>query len=182
MFLPALIINPLHKHRYTFKHTKMNWKYNFYFALVLTIFSNVSYAQVDSDLVRFENPPSVVTPKGYTQAVIIDFGKFKMVTMSGQVPFDSLGSLVGKGDFYMQAEQVFRNIKKIVEQAGGNMSHLIKLGFFVTDMTQLPALREVRDKFINKSKPPTSTLVQVSRLFRDDVFLEVEASAIIPKD
>ena len=153
----------------------------FYITLILTLFSHFGYSQVDSNLVKFENSPSIWTPKGYSQAVIVDFGKFKMVTISGQIPFDSSGTLVGKGDFPKQAEQVFLNIKKLVDQAGGNMSNLTKLGYFVTDITQLSALREVRNKFINLDKPPASTLVQVSKLFRDDVLLEVEAVAIIPK-
>src|SRR5690349_14939168 len=122
-------------------------KYSFITAL-LTLLSYFGYSQIDSNLVKFENSPSIWTPKGYSQAVIVDMGKFKMVTLSGQIPFDSSGMLVGKGDFPKQAEQVFINIKKLIEQAGGNMSNLTKLGYFVTDITQLTALREVRNKFI----------------------------------
>jgi 2-iminobutanoate/2-iminopropanoate deaminase len=49
------------------------------------------------------------------------------------------------------------------------------------DVSQIPAFREVRKKFINIKNPPASTLVQVSKLFRDDLLIEIEATAIIPK-
>jgi enamine deaminase RidA (YjgF/YER057c/UK114 family) len=41
------------------------------------------------------------------------------------------------------------------------------------------ALREVRDRYVNTAAPPASTLVEVRRLFRDDVLLEVEATAVV---
>jgi 2-iminobutanoate/2-iminopropanoate deaminase len=40
-------------------------------------------------------------------------------------------------------------------------------------------LREVRDRYVNTAAPPASTLVEVRRLFRDDVLLEVEATAVV---
>jgi enamine deaminase RidA (YjgF/YER057c/UK114 family) len=45
------------------------------------------------------------------------------------------------------------------------------------DATQLPAVREVRDEFINTHQPPASTAVEVRRLFRDDLLIEVDAVA-----
>jgi len=42
-------------------------------------------------------------------------------------------------------------------------------------------LRSIRDKFVNTTHPPASTLVQVSKLFRDDILIEIEATAVIPK-
>jgi len=43
----------------------------------------------------------------------------------------------------------------------------------------IPALREIRDRYVNPAAPPASTLVEVRRLFRDDVLLEVEAVAAV---
>jgi hypothetical protein len=42
--------------------------------------------------------------------------------------------------------------------------------------------RDVPNRFFNMSKPPASTLVQVSGLFREDILIEIEATAIIPKN
>ncbi len=101
--------------------------------------------------------------------------------MSGQVPLDNQGNLIGKGDFGKQAEQVFANIKSIVTEAGGTMSHVVKLGIFLVDIKEIQTLRDVRNKFINLKNPPASTLVQVNKLFREDILIEIEATAIIPK-
>jgi len=147
--------------------------------LVLLFAAAGSYAQINN--VQFINPSTLSSPKGYSHAAIIDLGTCNMVIMSGQVPLDSTGNFIGKGDFTLQAETVFANIKKLVIAAGGNMDNVVKLGYFVLDVSQLQTLRTVRDRFVNTQHPPASTLVQVSKLFRDDVLLEVEATAIIPK-
>ncbi|MFB9842379.1 RidA family protein [Mucilaginibacter ginsenosidivorans] len=150
--------------------------------LPLLLLAKLSFAQADTSLVKFINPASVSTPRGYSHAAIVDLGNCKMLIISGQVALDNKGNLVGKDDFGKQAEQVFQNIKSIVEATGGKMDNVVKLGFFVRDVSQLQALRAVRDKFINVKNPPASTLVQVSKLFRDDILLEVEATAVIPKN
>lgn len=139
------------------------------------------FTQTNTAIVAFKNPSSVSTPKGYAHAAVIDLGNCKMIILSGQVPFDSKGNLIGKGDFTKQAEQVFMNIKNIINDLGGTMGDIVKLGFYMLDVSQIQTLRNVRDKYINLNKPPASTLVQVSKLFRDDVLLEIEATAVIPK-
>jgi reactive intermediate/imine deaminase len=104
-----------------------------------------------------------------------------MVIISGQVPLDNQSNLVGKGDFKKQTEQVFVNIKNIVIEAGGTMDHVVKLGIYLVDIAEIKTLRDVRNKFINLKNPPASTLVQVNKLFREDVLIEIEATAVIPK-
>lgn len=132
--------------------------------------------------VQMVNPSSVATPRGYSQAAVIDLGNCKMVILSGQVPLDKQGNLVGNDDIGKQAEQVFLNIKNIIEETGGSMDDIVKLGILVTDATQIQAIRNARDKFINTKNPPASTLAQISKLFRDDVLIEIEATAVIPKN
>jgi reactive intermediate/imine deaminase len=131
--------------------------------------------------VQLINPETLAAPRGYSHAAVIDLGNCKMVIMSGQVAFDPKGNLVGGNDIAKQTEQVFRNIKSIVEAAGGKMDHLVKLGYFTTDVSRLGDVRTIRDQFINTKTPPASTLVQVNKLFREDVLIEIEATAVIPK-
>lgn len=150
-------------------------------SFTLMLLSGYCYCQGNNNLLRFENSPSIWSPKGYSQMVIVDLGKSNLLIISGQIPFDSAGNLIGKGDFARQTEQIFQNIKKLVVQAGGSMNDLTKLSYFVTDITQVTTLRTIRNKYINTEKPPASTLVQVSKLFRDDILLEVEAMAVVPK-
>lgn len=153
-----------------------------YFALTAFIFLSLTgSAQTDSSIVKFRNSSSVAMLKGLSHAVIVDMGKSQMVILSGQVPLDSRGNLVGKDDMGKQTEQVFVNIKNILSELGGTMDNLVKIGVFITDASQIQAFREARNRFINIDHAPASTFVQVSKLFRDDVFIEIEATAIIPK-
>ncbi|OQP50283.1 endoribonuclease L-PSP [Niastella yeongjuensis] len=118
---------------------------------------------------------------GYSKYVEVDLGASKMVILSGQVAFDANGNTVGKDDFEQQAEHIFQSIKSIVEKAGGSMDNVIKLTNYVTDVANLPVFRKVRDKYINTAQPPASTTMEVSKFVKDDLLLEVEATAIISK-
>jgi len=147
--------------------------------LFLLFISSAGFAQTSD--IAFINPSSVSTPKGYSQAVTVDLGKSTMLILSGQVALDKSGQLVGKDDISAQIQQVFTNIKNIVEAAGGSMNDVVKLNYYITDVSQVQVLRSIRDKFVNTTHPPASTLVQVSKLFRDDILIEIEATAVIPK-
>jgi enamine deaminase RidA (YjgF/YER057c/UK114 family) len=93
-----------------------------------------------------------------------------------------VSNFVGKDDFRAQVEQVFKNLKAAVEAARGNFHDVIKLNFYCVDSvdpSQIPLVREVRDKYVNTQNPPTSTFVVVRRLVRPEWLIEVEAVAIV---
>lgn len=150
------------------------------FLLPFLFITTFLFAQANNSIVTLSNPSAVNAPKGYSQLAEVNLGTGKMLILSGQVAFDPKGNLVGAGDMGKQTEQVFINIKNIVESAGGTMDNVIKLNYFMKDLSQIGKVRQVRDKYINNKIPPTSTLVEVSKLFRDDVLIEIEATAIIP--
>ena len=150
----------------------------FFLFTITLLFTLNSCAQ---STLKFVNPSSVATPKGYSQTAQIDLGNATMLLIAGQVPLDKQGNLIGKDDFEKQTTQVFSNIKNIIEAAGGNMNHLAKITIFIKDVGKIQVVREVRDKFINTQTPPASTLVEVSNLYRSDVMIEIEATAVIPK-
>lgn len=128
--------------------------------------------------VEYKSSPKVFNIKGLSQSVSIDCGNSKMILLSGQVPLDPDGNLVGN-NVEEQTLQVFKNIENILKEYGGTGKDIIKLGIFITDITQTPGFRKVRDLYINLQNPPVSSLVEVSSLFRKDVLIEVEATAVI---
>jgi enamine deaminase RidA (YjgF/YER057c/UK114 family) len=65
-----------------------------------------------------------------------------------------------------------------LEAAGVGWDDVVKLNFFVTDLSEIAALREIRDRYANTEQPPASTLVQVAGLFRPDVMFEADAVAV----
>lgn len=104
-----------------------------------------------------------------------------MLIISGQVALDADGKVVGEHDFDQQTEQIFKNIKAIVEDAGGKMSDVVMISIFLRDVSNIQWFRVIRDKYVNVDNPPASTLVEISDLFRDEFLLEVEATAVIVK-
>jgi 2-iminobutanoate/2-iminopropanoate deaminase len=151
-----------------------------YFPFLLLI-SLTGFSQTDTSIVKFHNPASVSQTKGYSHSVEIDLGNCKMIIISGQIALDNKGNLIGKDNLAEQTEQVFTNIKNIITESGGTMDNVIKIGIYMLDISQVQTFRDVRNKFFNQQKPPTSTLVQVSKLVRDDLLIEIEATVIIPK-
>jgi len=118
------------------------------------------------------NPPGLSTPNGYTHVVIPQGGR--PVFIAGQVARDKAGNVVGKGDFRAQTQQVFENLKTAVEAAGGTMADVAKINIYVTDASQVAALREVRKQYFTAS-PPASTFVQVVSLAQPEYLIEIEA-------
>jgi len=138
--------------------------------------SAMSHSQSAVRFIKSENlPPS----PGYSQAVEVRGGR--LVFIAGQVALDHSGKVVGEGDFKAQAQQTFENLKAALEASNAKFENVVKLNYYVADMTQLPVVREVRDKFINTANPPASTAVEVRRLFREPFLIEVEAIAVAPE-
>ncbi|TWI04608.1 enamine deaminase RidA (YjgF/YER057c/UK114 family) [Luteimonas cucumeris] len=133
--------------------------------------------QADDAGLRFLNPPGLPTPSGYSHAVEAPVGR--TIHVSGQQPLDKDGKLVGAGDFAAQAEQVFANLNTALTAAGASFDDVVKLDIYVTDMSQLKALRSARDRYINLQQPPASTLVQVERFVREDAMIEIAATAVV---
>lgn len=131
------------------------------------------------DAVRFVKSESLPPSPGYSQAVEIRRGR--IIYIAGQVALDRSGKVVGEGDMRAQAQQTFENLKAALEASGAKLENVIKLNYYFSDITQLAAVREVRDKFINAANPPASTAVEVKRLFRESFLIEVEAVAVVPE-
>lgn len=151
------------------------------FLIVLICFSSWNVIAQTKSIVSIQNPPTVYKPTGYSHAAEIDLGKSKMLIISGQVALDVEGKVVGENNFEQQTEQIFKNIKAVIEYSGGTMNDLIKITIYLRDVSNIVKFREVRNKYINLNNPPASTLVEITDLARDEFLLEVEATAVIPK-
>jgi enamine deaminase RidA (YjgF/YER057c/UK114 family) len=124
---------------------------------------------------KFINPPTMHQPTGYTHVVEVTEGR--PIYIAGQVALDPTGALVGPGDIRAQTHQVFQNLQAALEAVGVGFEQVVKLNYYLVDATQLPVVREVRDEFLNTHQPPASTALEVRRLARDDLLIEVDAIA-----
>jgi reactive intermediate/imine deaminase len=125
---------------------------------------------------RFLSPDTLPPPFGYSH--VVDAPATRVVYISGQVPLDAAGELVGEGDFAAQVRQVFENLSAALAAADASWDDVVKLNYFVRDVGQVASLRSIRDEYVNTERPPASTLVEVSSLFRDEVLVEIEAVAV----
>ncbi|MGM0494742.1 MAG: RidA family protein [Armatimonadota bacterium] len=122
-------------------------------------------------------PVSVPRPVAeYAHGVEVVGGRALYV--AGQIALDADGNLVGKGDFGAQVRQVFKNIEAIIAEAGGEISDIVKMTTFLTDMSNYAAFCEVRGEFL-RPPFPAATLVEVTALVRPEWMVEVEAVAVI---
>jgi reactive intermediate/imine deaminase len=127
---------------------------------------------------HFLNPATMHRPVGYTHVIETRGGR--TIYISGQVALDSAGNLVGADDLQAQATQVFKNLAAALASVGASFDHVVKFTLFLLDISQIAIVRAVRDQYINTQQPPASSAVEVRRLFRDDVLIEIEAIAVIP--
>jgi enamine deaminase RidA (YjgF/YER057c/UK114 family) len=126
---------------------------------------------------NFINPETLHHPTGYTHIVEVTAGR--PVYIAGQVALDPTGALVGPGDIRAQARQVFDNLQAALQTVGASFEQVVKLNYYLVDASQLPVVREVRDQYVNLQQPPASTAMEVRRLVREDLLIEVEAVAVI---
>ena len=61
-----------------------------------------------------------------------------LIFVAGEVPRDRNGDLVGKGDVRVQTEQVFENLKAVLESAGSGLGQGRK-GHRADDQSRVPA-------------------------------------------
>jgi reactive intermediate/imine deaminase len=102
-----------------------------------------------------------------------------LLFVSGVVPVDDEGGLVGGDDVAAQARQVFANMERVLEAAGAAFVDVVKVTVFLTDVDDRPLINPVRQEVFGATRP-ASTLVEVAGLAIPGAKIEVEAVAVVP--
>jgi 2-iminobutanoate/2-iminopropanoate deaminase len=110
----------------------------------------------------------------YTDAVRVG----DLLFVSGCVPVDGEGRLVGGDDVVEQARQTFANVGAVLAAGGSSFADVAKVTLFLTDVDDRPKINPVRQEFFGEARP-ASTLVEVSRLAVPGAKIEVEAVAVV---
>lgn len=100
-----------------------------------------------------------------------------LIFLSGQTGRDSTGRFPATADVEQQATAAFRNIARLLGESGSSLEHIVKLTYYVTDMTTWPSVAGVRARFFRDYKPP-STVMEVSRLFDTACLIEIDVIAV----
>ncbi len=103
----------------------------------------------------------------------------ELLFVSGCVPVDGDGRLVGGDDVVEQARQVFRNIGSVLAAAGAGPQDVVKVTLFLTDVDDRPKINPVRQEVFGSARP-ASTLVEISRLAIPGARIEIDAVAALP--
>ena len=103
----------------------------------------------------------------------------ELLFVSGFVPVDGEGRLVGGDDVVAQARQVLSNLGVVLAAAGATFADVVKVTVYLTDIADRVRINPVRQEIFGNARP-ASTLVEVSALAIPGAKLEIEAVALIP--
>jgi enamine deaminase RidA (YjgF/YER057c/UK114 family) len=130
-----------------------------------------------SDTNRFINPDTIAQPFGYTH--VVETRGSRTIYISGQIAFDLERNIVGVGDMRAQAEQVFKNLQSALTSVNATFADVVKFTYYLVDVSQIQAVRDARDQYIDTAHPPASTAVEIRRLVHEDLLVEIEAVAVL---
>ena len=101
-----------------------------------------------------------------------------LLFVSGFVPVDGEGRLVGGEDVAAQARQVFANLAAVLAAAGATFADVVKVTVYLTDIEDRERINPVRQEVFRDTRP-ASTLVEVSALATPGARVEIDALALI---
>lgn len=128
--------------------------------------------------IEHNNPKELAAPPAgvYSHAVS---ASGRQLFISGQLPRDQAGKLVGPDDIAAQYRQTWANVLTVLRASGLGPEHLVKVTMFVVGENNLAGIRTVRQEFL-LTNPPAMTMVFVSALAQPGALIEIEAIAAYP--
>ncbi len=126
---------------------------------------------MEKSVVRTEAAPAPFQGAPYSQAIRVG----DLVFVSGQLPLKPGGKELSGGTIQEQTEQVLRNLRAILEEAGSGLANLVKTTVFLSDLGDFVGMNEVYAKHVG-DRPPARATVEVSAL-PSGALLEIEAVA-----
>ena len=92
----------------------------------------------------------------YSQAVAVTAGT--TVYLSGQIPLVPETMEVVEGGIEDQIHQVFKNLTAVCQEAGGDLSNIVKLNIFLTDLNNFAVLNEIMSSYFDQPYPARAAI------------------------
>lgn len=127
---------------------------------------------------RTIQPDGWAPAKGYANAMLTDDGT---LYTGGQIGWNA-DQIFETHDFVGQLEQTLKNIAEIVQAAGGDVTDIVRLTWFITDKRDyLAKQKEVGAAYrrVLGRHFPAMSVVVVKELIEDEALVEIEATAVI---
>jgi len=128
---------------------------------------------MSKDVVRTEAAPAPFQGAPYSQAIKAN----GFVFVSGQLSLRPGDKELSAGDIGAQTEQVFANLRAILEAAGTSLDSLVKTTVFLQNLDDFAGMNEVYSKHVGE-RPPARSTVEVAKL-PSGALVEIEAIALI---
>ena len=90
----------------------------------------------------------------YSQAVKVN----NTVYLSGQIPLDPQTMELASNEISGQVSQVFRNLAAVCAASGGDLSNIVKLNIFLTDLSHFPIVNEIMGQYFNEPYPARAAI------------------------
>lgn len=123
----------------------------------------------------FVSPPTLFAGAPYEYAAVAPPGA-RLVFAAGACPLNDAGEVVGPGDYELQTQTAFENLKTALEAAGSSLEQVVKTTVYVAsdDRAQLLRVWAVVEESFAPARPP-STLLGVAALGYWGQLVEIEA-------
>lgn len=123
-------------------------------------------------IINTSKAPAPIGP--YNQAILTD----NTLYTSGQIAIDPETGMLVNDTIEIETEQVMKNLKAVLNEAGMNFENVIKTTIFLTDMNDFNKINTIYGSYFNEKTAPARETVQVSALPK---FVNVEISVLASK-
>ncbi len=127
---------------------------------------------MSKDVIRTEAAPAPFQGAPYSQAIRAN----GLVFVSGQLALRPGERELLGGDIAVQTEQIFANLRAILEEAGSSLQKLVKTTVFLQNLDDFAGMNEVYAKNVGE-RPPARSTVEVAKL-PSGALVEIEAIAL----
>lgn len=115
---------------------------------------------------------------GFVQGIEISAME-RILICSGQTSVDEEGCPIHTGNMAAQISKSLDNIETVLHQAGFQLSNIVQLKYYTTDIVAFSeAVKELMERISKEGCKPSSTLLGVTALFHPDIMVEIEAIAV----
>lgn len=127
--------------------------------------------ELTREVITAPDSPTAIGP--YSQAIRIG----QVIYTSGQIPLDPETGQIVSPDIENQIDQVFKNLEAVLISAQSDLSHLVKINCYMTDLSSFSIVNKAFEKFLNEPYPARAC-VEVSALPKNSL-VEIDAVALV---
>ena len=126
-------------------------------------------------------PDGWLQPRGYSNGIS---ATGRIVLVAGQIGWNPVTGVIESADFATQTAQAFRNVVSVLNCAGAQPQHLVRMTWYITNRSAYIAARgdigEAYREIVGRHFPAMSVII-VHGLIEPDADIEIEATAVVPE-